>query len=153
MLPQTYRSVINDYGYFCRLSERAAGKPVVVIDEQQSSDVQQKIIAGAHLVVGERYHSIVFAINNRTPFVSLSYEHKMTGLLEKLGLLDRSVDMQACFADARSEETSDGAIARTLEHINALLDADAFTPPRLDPRAFVLEGFEKLCGKLRRICF
>lgn len=43
--------------------------------------------------------------------------------------------------DARSEETSDGAIARTLEYINALLDADAFTPPRLDPRAFVLEGF------------
>lgn len=85
------------------------------------------------------------------PVVSLSYEHKMTGLLEKLGLLERSVDMQACFADARSEETSDGAIVRTLEHINALLDADTFTPPRLDPRAFVLEGFEKLCGALRAL--
>ena len=103
MLPQTYRSVINDYGYFCRLAERAAGKPVVVIDEQQSSDVQQKIIAGARLVVGERYHSIVFAINNRTPFVSLSYEHKMTGLLEKLGLLDRSVDVQGIFSDETEE--------------------------------------------------
>ena len=103
MLPQTYRSVINDYGYFCRLAERAAGKPVVVIDEQQSSDVQQKIIAGARMVIGERYHSIVFAINNRTPFVSLSYEHKMTGLLEKLGLLDRSVDVQGIFSDETEE--------------------------------------------------
>lgn len=53
--------------------------------------------------------------------------------------------------DARSGETSDGAIVRTLEHINALLDANAFTPPRLDPRAFVLEGFEKLCGALRAL--
>ena len=148
MLPQTYRSVINDYGYFCRLSERAAGKSVVVIGEQQSSDIQQKIIAGARLVVGERYHSIVFAINNRTPFVSLSYEHKMTGLLEKLGLLDRSVDVQGIFSDETEE-----ACRRALEQVCSLLDADAFTPPRLDPRAFVLEGFEKLCGALRRICF
>ena len=146
MLPQTYRSVINDYGYFCRLAERAAGKPVVVIDEQQSSDVQQKIIAGARLVVGERYHSIVFAINNRTPFVSLSYEHKMTGLLEKLGLLDRSVDVQGIFSDETEE-----ACRRALEQVCSLLEQDVFVPPQLDPRAFVREGFEKLSRKIEEL--
>ena len=146
MLPQTYRSLINDYGYFRRLAERAAGKPVLVIDEDQSSDVQQKIIAGARMVIGERYHSIVFAINNRTPFVSLSYEHKMTGLLEKLGLTERSVDVQGIFADESGE-----ACRHALEQVRSLLEQDVFVPPQLDPRAFVLEGFEKLCGALRAL--
>ena len=146
MLPQTYRSVINDYGYFRRLAERAAGKPVAVIDEDQSSDVQQKIIAGARMVIGERYHSVVFAINNRTPFVSLSYEHKMTGLLEKLGLTERSVDVQGIFADGSGE-----ACRHALEQVRSLLEQDVFVPPQLDPRAFVREGFEKLCRSIEEL--
>ena len=146
MLPQTYRSLINDYGYFRRLAERAAGKPVLVIDEDQSSDVQQKIIAGARMVIGERYHSVVFAINNRTPFVSLSYEHKMTGLLEKLGLTERSVDVQGIFADESGE-----LCRRALEQVRSLLEQDAFVPPQLDPRAFVREGFEKLSRKIEEL--
>ena len=146
MLPQTYRSVINDYGYFRRLAERAAGKPVLVIDEDQSSDVQQKIIAGARVAVGERYHSVVFAINNRTPFVSLSYEHKMTGLLEKLGLTERSVDVQGIFADESGE-----LCRRALEQVHSLLEQDVFVPPQLDPRAFVREGFEKLCRSIEEL--
>ena len=146
MLPQTYRSLINDYGYFRRLAERAAGKPIVVIDEEQSSDVQQKIIAGARMAVGERYHSVVFAINNRTPFVSLSYEHKMTGLLEKLGLTERSVDVQGIFADESGE-----LCRRALEQVHSLLEQDVFVPPQLDPRAFVLEGFDKLCRSIEAL--
>ena len=146
MLPQTYRSLINDYGYFRRLAERAAGKPVLVIDEDQSSDVQQKIIAGARMVIGERYHSVVFAINNRTPFVSLSYEHKMTGLLEKLGLTERSVDVQGIFADESGE-----LCRRALEQVHSLLEQDVFVPPQLDPRAFVLEGFDKLCRSIEAL--
>lgn len=146
MLPQTYRSVINDYGYFRRLAERAAGKPVLVIDEDQSSDVQQKIIAGARVAVGERYHSVVFAINNRTPFVSLSYEHKMTGLLEKLGLTERSVDVQGIFADESGE-----ACRHALEQVRSLLEQDVFVPPQLDPRTFVQEGFDKLCRSIEAL--
>ena len=146
LLPQTYRSLINDYGYFRRLAERAAGKPVLVIDEDQSSDVQQKIIAGARMVIGERYHSVVFAINNRTPFVSLSYEHKMTGLLEKLGLTERSVDVQGIFADESGE-----LCRRALEQVRSLLEQGVFVPPQLDPRAFVLEGFDKLCRSIEEL--
>ena len=146
MLPQTYRSLINDYGYFRRLAERAAGKPVLVIDEDQSSDVQQKIIAGARMVIGERYHSIVFAINNRTPFVSLSYEHKMTGLLEKLGLTERSVDVQGIFADESGE-----SCRHALAQVRSLLEHDVFVPPKLDPRAFVLDGFDKLCRSIEEL--
>ena len=39
-------------------------------------------------MVGARYHSVVFAINNNIPFVAFNYEHKIAGLLETLGLQD-----------------------------------------------------------------
>ena len=44
MLPQTYKSVINDYEYFLKLKELSENKNIVVIDENQSSDIQQEII-------------------------------------------------------------------------------------------------------------
>lgn len=63
MLPQTYKSVINDYEYFLKLKEMSGNKNIIAIDENQSSDVQQEIIKKSYLVIGARYHSVVFAIN------------------------------------------------------------------------------------------
>lgn len=99
MLPQTYKSVINDYSYFKRLRDISQNGHIVVIDENQNSDIQQKIIAGAKLVIGARYHSIVFAINNSIPFISLSYEHKMKGLLDELSMSSCLVEIQDIFND------------------------------------------------------
>ena len=58
------------------------------------------------MVIGARYHSIVFAINNCVPFVCLSYEHKMSGMLESLhlndmcyGLKEEGTDDRSCVLD------------------------------------------------------
>ena len=92
MLPQTFKSWINDYEYFLKLKKLADNDRIVVIDENQSSDIQQSIIRHSRLVVGARYHSIVFALNNGIPFISLSYEHKMRGLLELIGGIEAMVN-------------------------------------------------------------
>ena len=47
----------------------------------------------ASCLVGARYHSVVFAINNNVPFVALSYEHKISGLLETLGKTECMLDI------------------------------------------------------------
>lgn len=67
---------------------------IVVIDDIYSSDIQQTIIAYSQLVVGARYHSVVFSLNNAVPFIALSYEHKISGLLETLDKVDCMVDIQ-----------------------------------------------------------
>ena len=86
MIPQTCKpSVRRDYDYFKRLAS-ALGDDVVVVSDDLDSAVQQSIVSSSAMVVGARYHSIVFAINNGIPFVSLAYEHKMTGLLDLLDL-------------------------------------------------------------------
>ena len=70
---------------------------VQIFEDIYSSDIQQTIIKGSRFVVGARYHSIVFSINNGVNFISLSYEHKMNGLLEVLDLSKYEIDLSKLF--------------------------------------------------------
>ena len=107
MLPQTNNQTRNDYDYFCELREVFPNREnIVVILDTYSSDIQQAVIKQAALMVGARYHSIVFAINQGIPFISLSYEHKMSGLLEKLGETERMIDITRIFKNQCEKETA-----------------------------------------------
>ena len=116
MLPQLHNFMHNDDKYyFADLLEKVSNKRIKLIDDMYGSDIQQSIISRAEYVVGARYHSVVFAINQAVPFVSLSYEHKMTGLLEMLGIEDCMVDITNIFAD---EYRVDSAISNVMAKIN-----------------------------------
>lgn len=121
MLPQTYKSIVNDYSYFKRLESKLCNNRIIVIDENQNADIQQKIIAESKLVIGARYHSIVFAINNEVPFVSLSYEHKMKGLLEKLKMTENMVEIQDIF-DVGNDFKYNMAIAKVKDLLSVNYD-------------------------------
>jgi len=114
LLPQTFNGVDaqdNDRTFF---QDVASSHPDwVVLPDTLGSDVQQRIIGGATCIVGARYHSIVFAVNNETPFVALSYEHKISGMLNRLSLTDRIVDIRSLGRDRSSEQI--------LEEIDRLL--------------------------------
>lgn len=99
MLPQTslQGKALDDKYLFQDIRKHCPELNIFVSDDIYSSDIQQQIIRGADAVFGARYHSIVFAINNNVPFVSLSYEHKMSGLLEELGLQDEMIDITNLF--------------------------------------------------------
>ena len=95
MLPQLFNvGKKGDMEYFLRLKKLASNNRIKVISDQYSSDIQQTIISNAKLMIGARYHSVVFAINNEVPFVALSYEHKVSGLLQILGLQEYIFDIE-----------------------------------------------------------
>lgn len=94
MLPQIYNGNPGDVAYFAKLKALSGDDSVVVLPDSIGSDIQQAIIAKSKMVIGARYHSVVFAINNAVPFVSLSYEHKMSGLLQILGKDAHQYDME-----------------------------------------------------------
>ena len=79
-----YSNVACD-GTVCGDGSYAAGG-VCVLPDTLDSDAQRSIVAGASFVVGARYHSIVFAASAGVPFLSLTYEDKMKGLVEMLPL-------------------------------------------------------------------
>jgi len=146
MLPQTFMSKINDHDYFNHLKNLSKnGEKIIVINENVNSDMQQYIIANSDLVIGARYHTIVFAINNKKSFISLSYEHKMLGLLEELNLLKYSIDIQGIFNDEK-------IIDKTLFKINNLLKNLQFEKenPQFENKyklanKMVLSAFNDLC--------
>lgn len=94
-LPQLFANG-NDKDYFLELINDLPTKyheKIVVVNENTSSDVQQNIVKNAKFVVGARYHSIIFSINNNRPFLCLSYENKMKNTLELLNYDDYGVDL------------------------------------------------------------
>lgn len=117
MLPQT--STIyekGDYYYFLHLRDMCEHiQNIEVVPDIYGSDIQQTIIQSASLVIGARYHSIVFAINNARPFIALNYEHKIAGLLEILGLSKYKVNITDVF-DSQQD------MLRAIRQIDALLE-------------------------------
>jgi colanic acid/amylovoran biosynthesis protein len=94
MLPQLFNDQMkSDEQYFHYLQSKVNDERITVMPEVYSSDIQQKIISKSKIVVGARYHSIVFAINNNVPFIALSYEHKIIGLLELLDINKFCIDI------------------------------------------------------------
>lgn len=125
MLPQTYNPqvpVTAEMRFFTGL-QQSVSEPerVHVIPDTYGSDIQQLIIRGAKLLVGARYHSVVFAINNNTPFIALSYEHKIAGLLETLHKTECLVDITAAFESPQS-------IKHALSQIERQMDVAAKDP-------------------------
>ena len=95
MMPQLFeQGDRNDIIFFKRLASISNCKNILVLDDKYNSDVQQTIMKNSKFAIGGRYHSIIFAINNAVPFVSLSYENKMFGLLSILSLENRQIDIR-----------------------------------------------------------
>ena len=143
MMPQTYNSRINDYQYFRDLGQ-LSDKPerIAVLDETINSDIQQSIIRKSKLVIGARYHSIVFAINNNVPFISLSYEHKMFGLLETLDLTRQIVRIDDIFKDKNKQ-------ASTIQAVRKLLYDPLVPVSSIVAKKIVQKGFENMSQRLK----
>lgn len=101
MLPQTFNYGVgkDDIWFFREIASLRPDADIYVTPDCYSSDIQQAIIRNADCMIGARYHSVVFALNNNVPFIALSYEHKISGLLESLGLQDCMIDITHAFDD------------------------------------------------------
>lgn len=120
MLPQTFNSgIFNDIIFFKEIAERKKDKRIIVMPDKYSSDIQQAIIKRAQFMVGARYHSIVFSINQAIPFVALSYEHKIAGLLQILNKENCMIDITNIFEDKKMIEESIDKFNKMIQNIKA----------------------------------
>lgn len=96
MLPQTFNYGTyegDDIFFFKELAKEIDDPKIVVVPDKYGSDIQQTLIRNAQCMIGARYHSVVFALNQAVPFIALSYEHKIAGLLETLDKQDYCIDI------------------------------------------------------------
>lgn len=115
-----------DFHAQVRASLVSAGLPTTRIQlrtDIESVEMYDEALATSKLVLGGRYHAVVLAAKNRRPFVSLSYENKMTEACAYLDLQDFDVDITSLGEDltieigTRLEQalTNEGVVARVLE--------------------------------------
>lgn len=106
MLPQIFHEsgYLNDLDLFRKIGEKINDDRIIILPDCYSSDIQQKIIKDAYFLIGARYHSIVFAINQDIPFIALSYEHKIAGLLATLGKEECMIDFTNTMLSRESQK-------------------------------------------------
>lgn len=122
MLPQTFcesRYEFDDIRLFRELAEKKNDTRVIVVPNCYSSDIQQTIINKAKLLVGARYHSIVFALNQAVPFIALSYEHKIIGLLESLDKTNCCIDFTHTLENKENQEIAIHEIREKLSFVSS----------------------------------
>lgn len=152
MLPQTvnygYAVNFNDgYKYFCRIREASeAPERIFVLEQEHGSDIQQNIISKAEFLIGARYHSIIFSINQNTPFISLCYEHKMKGVTDMLGKED--IDLHDLFnGNEITQEASENFVERIVSTShNIAKDKEA----QQQAQAIANKGFESLIEHINK---
>jgi len=118
MLPQTFNYGTyegDDINFFKDLKRYTQYEKLIIIPDTYSSDIQQTIISQADCMIGARYHSIVFALNQAIPFVALSYEHKIQGLLEILNKTESMVDITETFDSDEKMQTTIAQFAQALK--------------------------------------
>ncbi len=101
-LMSSYRKNNRDYFVIC------------ADDDRYDSYFQQYVISKLYAVVGMRYHSNIFSAKAGTPFLSVSYEQKMKGFMEKMSLDEYCIPIQDLDADALTQK-----FKRLEEHYDA----------------------------------
>jgi polysaccharide pyruvyl transferase WcaK-like protein len=94
LLPQLYGSAAESYESPKYYSNFIKDKKNITLVEN-SLDVQRQLdlVSRSHIVVSSRYHTLVYALKNAIPFISLPYENKMKGLLIDTNLSKFEVDL------------------------------------------------------------
>lgn len=142
MLPQLFCGtdyLSTDYAFFKDIQAQVNDSRVSVLPDTLISEYHQAVIAGARCVVGARYHSIVFAINNEVPFVTLNYEDRIMGMLESLGKQDRVVDITQALAPPRGRKRLPEARLGSVDETSLTFEAEVALARILD-KMQCLEG-------------
>lgn len=91
-VPQLY-GTSNDTNSMMQYMDEGNTFMVDAFSDKYDTYFQQHIIGKLYAVVGMRYHSNIFSAKMGTPFVSVSYEQKMKGFMQSVGLEEYCVDL------------------------------------------------------------
>ena len=99
--------------------------------EERDTYFQQYVIGKLYAVVGMRYHSNIFSAKMGIPFVSVSYEQKMKGFMQSIGLSEYCIDLnelseKTLFAKFGQLEANHDAYKNRLKNIHSDMKQQAY---------------------------
>ncbi len=78
-----------------------------VLSNRLNSDIQQAVISHMDLMIGNRYHSVIFALKSCVPTVCIAYEHKSAAVMKEVGMADYLIDIKDLSSDRLMQITDD----------------------------------------------
>lgn len=103
-IPQLYGTG-NDYMLMCEFVTDEANFFIIQDnDDRYDTYFQQYLISQLYAVIGMRYHSNIFSAKMGTPFISVSYEQKMQGFMEKMGLSQYCITLNSLSLESLREK-------------------------------------------------
>lgn len=102
-IPQLF-GICNDADFMGKFANENCY--VLPVMQQNDCYYQQYVIGKMYAVIGMRYHSNIFAAKMGTPFISVSYEQKMSGFMKIAGLDRYCIDINS-LSKAKVLETFD----------------------------------------------
>jgi polysaccharide pyruvyl transferase WcaK-like protein len=110
-----------DDRYLCGLIELSLANPhqCVSITENYSSDQMKSVIGHLDMVIGSRFHSLVFALSSSVPVVAVGWAHKYSELMELFGLQGNVLEHDRLDWDAMRHMLENAWLSRgaTREHL------------------------------------
>jgi len=97
LIPQVTSSVGNDDDrivnrrVYALLADRAQAR---MIDGDLDHQQIKAVYGGLDVLIGTRFHSVIFALTSYVPAIAVAYEHKTTGIMRDLGLEQWVVDIR-----------------------------------------------------------
>lgn len=152
MLPQTTAVswIYEGYPFFMDIRNSLQNSDrVMVLADDYGSDVQQMIISQAEFLVGARYHSVIFSINQAVPFISLSYEHKMSGVLNMLGKNDCEIRIDALLRGSRMSEIDVDELATQIVEMTHTIQSDS--KAKIHAQELALCGFRRFTESVENV--
>lgn len=110
-----------DDRYLCGLIELSLATPLqcVSITENYSSDQMKSVIGHLDMIVGSRFHSLVFALSSGVPAVAVGWAHKYSELMELFGLQGNMLEHDCLDWDAMRRMLESAWLSRkaTKDHL------------------------------------
>lgn len=110
-----------------RVAARMRRRPIVLEDRYDHRTVKA-LYGGLDVLVGTRFHSVIFALTAGVPALAIEYEYKTTGIMRDLGLERWVIDIEA--VDGASLIGRFEALAAT--RADYMRQLDARLPPYQD---------------------
>ncbi|MFC2064773.1 polysaccharide pyruvyl transferase family protein, partial [Chloroflexota bacterium] len=91
---ESQEELLNDRELSERIIAKLNSKGTAFVIEEKSFRKKISYLNCCDLVLGMRYHSVLFSINNLIPVVGLVYDPKVDSIFKRLGLQNYSVDIK-----------------------------------------------------------
>jgi colanic acid/amylovoran biosynthesis protein len=151
LIPQVTSSYLGDDDRLTnnQIAKHCFSDPLIVEEGTHHEDLKC-LYESLDMLIGTRFHSVIFALTSRIPCVAIEYEHKTRGIMDDLGLGDwviqiadveaeilfglvQRLEQQRASYRRQLEDVLPGYIARSSEFVGQL--RAACRPPlcRLEP--------------------